>query len=99
MVSSTGSRAWRRVRVWGLGKNVVRAERERGVGLWDEKRMRWREGLGRERRAGRDEGLNGGVQAEGIGWLEFRLFLFLWAQEMKQPQEWSPHKPLKLLFD
>ena len=27
MVSSTGSRAWRRVRVWGLGKNVVRAER------------------------------------------------------------------------
>ena len=56
MVSSTGSRASRRVRVWGLGKNVMGAERERGVGLWDEKKMRWREGLGRRRRAGRKKG-------------------------------------------
>ena len=75
MGSSTGSRASRRVRVWGLGKNVVRAERERGVGLWDEKRMRWREGLGRERRAGREGGRNGGVQADGIGW--HRMYLVL----------------------
>ena len=68
MVSSTGSRASRRLRVWGLGEIVVSAERERGVGLWDEERMQWREGSGRERRAGRDEGRNVGVQADGIGW-------------------------------
>ena len=54
---------------------MVRAERERGVGLGDEKKMRWREGLGRERRAGRDEGRIGGVQAEGIGW--HRMYLVL----------------------